>query len=170
MKYRVIFENGHFIGYATNKQLLSNFLNNRKGKYKIKKVDESEIPEEIKNSFDFTNYELVEYTNYHTDNDTILFNYEYVDMEDHMVRDALMMQHLALELIHCLNVIRLTDDERKIIQYSLYRIFDDLKAITDTNEVIFDEIFDIRKYFYKRYLPNRRDTKDIVENSVILDY
>lgn len=170
MKYYIIYKDDHFLGYTTNKKLLNNFLDNREGKYHVEKIKEEEIPDKIKNSFNFTNYELTEYTNYYTDNDTVLFNYEYTDVEECMIKDSLALQYLLSVLIKDIDYLKITDEERKIIQYSFYRIIDDLNAITDSNEIIFDEIINIRKYFYERYLPNRRDTKDIIENSSLLDW
>ena len=127
MKYYIIYQNDHFIGYTTDKNLLDNFLKNRKGKYKIKKFKEEEIPEKIRNSFNFTNYELVEYCDYYTDNDAVIFNYEYTDMEEYMNKDCLALQQLIESLLENIKYINLNDEERKIIQYSFYKIYDDLK-------------------------------------------
>lgn len=170
MKYFIIYKDDHFLGYCVDKKILNNFLNHRKGKYEIYKIKESEIPEKLKNSFEFTNYELLEYTNYYTNNDTPVFNYEAIDMENLMVKDALAIQSLSEEVIHNLKYFKLTDEELKIIKYSFERLIEDLNCITDSNEVIYDEIFNINKYFYERYFPIRRDTKDIIENSFIQEY
>jgi len=170
MKYYIIFKDNHFIGYTTDKNLLDNFLNNRKGKYKVKKLNEDEIPDEIRNSFEFSNYELVEYCDYYTTNDAVIFNYEYIDMEEYMSRDCLALQHLLKFVLQNLNLMNFNDEDRKIIQYSFYKLYDDLNAITDSNEVIYDEIININKYLYDRYLPNRKDTKDIIENSTLQDW
>ena len=170
MKYYIIYKDDHFIGYTTDKKLLDNFLTNRKGKYTIKKFKENEIPDELRKSFEFTNYELVEYTNYYTNNDAVIFNYEYIDMEEYMSRDCLVLQQLLEFVLYNIKFIELTDEERKMIQYSFCKLIDDLNAITDSNEVIYDEIININKYLYERYLPNRKSTKDIIENSSLQDW
>lgn len=168
MSYHVIFKDGHFIGYTTDKKLLGNFLNNRKGKFRVEKFKADEIPDSIRKSFDFTNYELTQYTDYYTSNDTVLFNYEQVDMEEYMLQDMLALQHLIIKLLGCLRHVKFSDDESRLIRCSLHRLFDDIRAITDTNEAIFDEIINIRKYFYDRYLPCNRTPKDIDENPFII--
>jgi hypothetical protein len=119
MKYYIIFKDNHFIGYTTDKNLLDNFLNNRKGKYKVKKLNEDEIPDEIRNSFEFSNYELVEYCDYYTTNDAVIFNYEYIDMEEYMSRDCLALQHLLKFVLQNLNLMNFNDEDRKIIQYRI---------------------------------------------------
>ena len=100
MKYYIIYKDDHFLGYTTDKKLLDNFLTNRKGNYKVKKFKEDEIPDELIKSFEFTNYELVEYTNYYTNNDAVIFNYEYIDMEEYMSRDCLTLQQLLLHVLY----------------------------------------------------------------------
>ena len=170
MKYYIIYKNKHFIGYTQNKNLLDRFLKSRKGKYTVKEMDESEISEEVKNSFNFSNCELTEYTDYYTDNDTVLFNYESLNMEDCIIKDCLFLHHLLEGLLNDIKYFKLSDEESKIIRYSLYKLIDDIKCITESNEIIFDEIINIHKYFYELYLPNVKNIKDIIENSFIQDY
>lgn len=170
MKYYLIYKNKNFLGYTTDKKLLDNFINHRKGKYKIHKVPEDEIPDDIKKSFHFTNFELIEYINYYTINDTVLFNYEAIDMEDMILKDSLYLQQLSEFIIDNIKYFKLKKENEKLIKYSLKYLIDTLDCITDSNEVIFDEIINIKKYFYERYLVNRKDIKDIIPNSFKYPY
>ena len=153
MKYYIIYKDNHFIGYSTNKKLVNNFLNSRKDDYHVEIIDEKDISNDIKNSSTFFNCELFEYINYHTDNDTVLFEYEARDMEENIINDMQLLQELIVVVMNNLKYIKLSKDEEKLIKYVFYTLFEDLNSITDNDEVIFDELINIKKYFYERYLP-----------------
>ena len=169
MKYYIVYKNNHLQGYTNDKLLLDNFIKNRKGNYKIYKLKESNIPKELLDSFNFNNYQLSEYINYSTDNDVILFNYEASDMEDLLLKDLLSLESLLKDLLKHIKYFKFDENEVNLIRYALKYLLENISSITETDEPIFDEIVDINKYFYKRYLPNRKCTKDIIENSFIND-
>jgi hypothetical protein len=153
MKYYIIYKDSGFIGYTTNKVLVNNFLKTRKGNYHVEKIDEKDISNDIKNSSTFFNCELFEYINYHTDNDTVLFEYEARDMEENIIKDMQLLQELIVVVMNNLKYIQLSKDEEKLIKYVFYTLFEDLDTITNSDEVIFYELINIKKYFYERYLP-----------------
>lgn len=167
MKYYIIYKKDEFIGYATDKKLLNNFLKNRKGTYKILKLNDSEISDDIKKSFTFEEYGLTEYANYYTCNDTVLFGYEIVEMEDLIHKDITILQSLINILLKDTKYIRLTDDEKKMIKYSFRQILEITEPILGDTEVIYDEIITIKKYFYNRYLPFKKKFLKHIGNSFI---
>jgi len=156
MNYFIIYNKDKFLGYTTNKKLLNNFLNNRKGKYHVNRIKDTDLPEDIKNSSIFYEYELNEYIDYSTTNDTVLFNYERDEMERMITEDAHALNSLLSNILDNLKYFKLSNAEKKIITCSFKKVINDLEYIIDGHEVIFDEIINIRKYFYKRYLASKK--------------
>ena len=157
MKSYLIYEKDKFLGFADNKKRLKDFLKNRKGTYKIIKINDKKIPDRIKKSITYDEHRLGGYEGYHGDSDTTLFYYEQLIMEQFMMDDACAIQYLADHLIELSEYIKFDKNEQKIINHSLKYLIDFMGNITESNEILYDECYNIRKYFYERYFKLKKD-------------
>jgi len=156
MKYYLIYKKDKFLGWADNKKIIKTFMKDRPGTYKIIKNDEEDIPEKIRKSFSFDNFQLTWFMGYYTSVKVALFNYEVSEFEEAMSRDSLKLHVAADQLIRHSKVIKFSKEEKKLINYVCSGIIDRVYGITDSNEIIYDECIDIVKYFTEAYLPTHR--------------
>lgn len=161
MKYYAIYKKDKFIAITDNKYYLSEYINNRKGKFHVLKIDEKELPDNIKNNFHFDDYSLTKYEGYYTDINLILTYMEYTALEDFMNDDAALLHHLLNKIFKQTEYIKFSKDEYKLIKYTLSYLIDFISSITDSNEVLYDECYDVSKFFYERFLKYyKKDNKN----------
>lgn len=160
-KYYAIYNKERFIGYTDNKKFLKLFLKNRKGKYNVKIFEEDEIPESILNSFTFHSYLLTFFQGYHLTYELPVFEYEYIELENH-IRDDLAILYNALEnLLKLIDFIKVDNKQnmREKINHIIVQI---AEVISSDHEVVYDELVDVVKYFNKNFIDN--DTFNVFEN------
>lgn len=157
MKYYLIYDKmGKFIGYTDKKEYVEDLKNKRKGKFTVSKISDNEISDKVKNSISFNEYMLDEYHGYFVDTKAKLFNYELYPFEEMMMEDALQLQVSLANLLEAVEYIKISDEKKAIIENCFKSLIDDISAITDSNEIIFDEVIDVDKHFYERFLKKRK--------------
>lgn len=152
MKYYAIYKKDEFVAITDNKKYLNHYIANRKGKFNIIKINENELPEDIKNNIYLDDYMLSHYQGYYTDVDLVLTYREYTAVEDFMNDDAALLQFILTKLVKQLKYIKFTNEEHRLITYAFSYIIDFISGITESNEVLYDEYFDVKKFFYERFL------------------
>ena len=155
MKYYAIYKNDKFIAITDNKKYMKHFIENRKGNYKVIKINDKELPDNIKQHSHFDDFMLTPYIGYHGFGDVILTWREYMEVEELMSDDAIILKQLLSRFNIYLKYFKFDKDSKRLIKYSLIWLIDFIENIVNTDEVLYDECFNIKKYFYEKYLDHK---------------